>query len=460
MTDALLLPLEPEPAPAPRWPAVPRARSSAAVWGARFLVLVLAAGAAGALFGFARAVIALTVLGFAGATLGWPRPAAALLGIGLLCTLDPLTRTVVLSGGWLRWNTLNYLLVLAILVSIPRLLRLASLSARLLCLLLAFLAAGLLWSSGPMDGLQHILGAVAFFGLLVFFLRASRDPGIWFWMAAVNGAAGAVVGLLYFAGGDSAVGTGLEINPNAWAYFPLTALFSICLSAAASPRAGRLVLSILSVVNFGWVFLTGSRGSLVIAAVCMAFLAVRLSGAAPRMAILAAAVLCAALLSGLFGSRESYAFSRLGKLFDSEESLTQRTSGRSDLARAAWQMFLDHPALGMGTGGFASRWSHLQEGEGISSFGYGREMQAHSAWMKTLAENGLAGVLLLGAFVLSFAVSGWRNRASGLFLPGLLITAVLALALVSTEFQSKGLWFLSAGGVTLLRGRRPEQRTR
>ena len=41
------------------------------------------------------------------------------------------------------------------------------------------------------------------------------------------------------------------------------------------------------VVNFAWVFLTGSRGSLVIAALCMAFLAVRLSGAAPRLAFFA-----------------------------------------------------------------------------------------------------------------------------------------------------------------------------
>jgi O-antigen ligase len=275
-------------------------------------------------------------------------------------------------------------------------------------------------------------------------------------MAVVNGVTAAAGGLLFFVGGDS-LGPALEINPNAWAYFPLTALFSICLAASASPRTGRLVLALLAVVNFAWVFLTGSRGSLVLAGVCMAFLAVRLAGAAPRIAFFAAAALCALLLSGAFGQRESYALSRIGKLLDPEESLTERTSGRSDLARAAWRMFLDRPMLGMGTGGFASRWSRLQDGSGISSFGYGREMQAHSAWMKTLAENGLPGFLLLAAFVLSFAVSGWKNRARGLLAPGLLVSAVLALALVSTEFQSKGLWLLCAGGVTLLRGPQRER---
>lgn len=424
--------------------------SSATVWGRRLLAAVLLLCAAGAALGFERALLALALLGFAAAVLGWVRPALALLGAGLLCVLDPLTRVMILEGGLLRWNTFNYLLVLVLLFSLPRLLRLREPAVLFAALLVLLLTAELLWSPDRMEGAQHVLGAVSFFGLLAYFIRAEADPGVWLRMAMVNGTAGAALGLLYFRSGDVATQI-RQINANAWAYFPLTALFSICLSAAATPRAGRRILPVLAVVNFGWVFFSGSRGSLVLAVLCLGFLAVRLRGGAPRIALLGAAALAVVLAAGAFGSRESFALHRVQKLFDPEESMTERTSGRSDLARAAWRIFLEEPLMGTGTGGFAWRWARLETGTGLSTFGMGREMEAHSGWMKILAENGVPGFLLLSGFVASFAVSGWKRRSAGLWPAGLFVTAVLALALVSTEFQSKGVWFLAAGGVTLLR---------
>ena len=77
-------------------------------------------------------------------------------------------------------------------------------------------------------------------------------------------------------------------------------------------------------------------------------------------------------------------------------------------------------------------------------------MAAHSGWIKVLAENGVPGILLLGAYVLSFTVSGWRARNPELLRLGLMVSAVLTVAWLSTEFQNKALWLLAAGATVLL----------
>ena len=130
--------------------------------------------------------------------------------------------------------------------------------------------------------------------------------------------------------------------------------------------------------------------------------------------------------------------------------MSSRTSGRSDLALGGWYIFQEHP-LGVGTGGFGDAWSTLNRREGLSDFREGARTAAHSAWIRVLAENGIPGILALFGFVFSFAVIGWRRRSSGAFPLGLLVTFTLAVAFLAHEFQGKGLWFLVAGAMTLLR---------
>ena len=165
---------------------------------------------------------------------------------------------------------------------------------------------------------------------------------------------------------------------------------------------------------------------------------------------MAAAAVVAIMAIGIFGGLERRSAERLTKLFDSAETLTSRTSGRWDLALGGWHIFLEHP-LGVGTGAFASAWATLRDQRGISAF-QGTSKEAHSAWVKILVENGVPGILLFGAFILSFAVLGWKRRSSGLFLPGLLVTFALSVAFVADEFQGKGLWFLAGAVLLLLRG--------
>jgi len=433
-----------------RAPAIVRARReparSAATWGRWLLVVVLAAWGAGVAFGFERSLAALTLLGFALAIFGFRHRILGLYGVSILCTLDPVTRQILLMGGILRWNTLNYLLLVVILASAVPLLRWKNPPTRALFAFLILLTVELAWGGDWREGAQHILNAVAYFGLVVYFARAGRDPRLWSWLALVNGTLAAAGGLLFYAQGTFVN----RVNPNAFVYFPLTALFSICLGARGATRTGRFALAGLAVVNFAWVFLSGSRGGLLTGVLCLVFLSMRLLGGGARWAFLGGAAFLAVLLSSQFGERESYTLHRIGKFLDPSESMAERTSGRYDLALAGWNMFLDHPLFGVGTGGFAGSWARLEGVEGLSNYGIGREVQAHAGWMKTLAENGLPGILLHAAFVASFVVLGWKRRSEGLFFPGLLASAALAVAFVSTEFQLKGIWYLAAGVAVLL----------
>jgi O-antigen ligase len=210
-----------------------------------------------------------------------------------------------------------------------------------------------------------------------------------------------------------------------------------------------MALLALTGVNGIWVFLSGSRGSSFVA-LCCALYVVKQQGVSLQSLGVAAAVLaCGIVVSGQFLSKGTFATDKVLKLFESDRSLTNRTSGRSDLALGGWYIFLDHP-LGIGTGGFAPAWARLGARRGLSGFHMDTEFPAHSAWIKVLAENGLPGILLLTAFVGSFAVVGLQARNSKAAAIGILTTFTLALAFISTEFQPKGLWLFAAGSTFLL----------
>ncbi|HET7451548.1 MAG TPA: hypothetical protein VFL12_02310, partial [Thermoanaerobaculia bacterium] len=164
-------------------------------------------------------------------------------------------------------------------------------------------------------------------------------------------------------------------------------------------------------------------------------------------AAVAAGVLIVSLMTARFAGLDSYTLHRLDKVIDTEEGLRERTSGRSDLVLGAWYMFLDHP-LGVGTGGFAPSWSKLGIRKGMTDYAYGAAKEAHAAWAKTLAENGLLGLSLLAAYVGSFAAAALRRPAVRRL--AFLTAAVLFAAFFSTEFAGKGLWLLASSTTAFL----------
>jgi O-antigen ligase len=80
----------------------------------------------------------------------------------------------------------------------------------------------------------------------------------------------------------------------------------------------------------------------------------------------------------------------------------------------------------------------------------GEDRPAHSAWIKTLAENGLQGFLLMTAWVFSFAFRGLQRKEPERLFFGILVSAVMAAGFVTTEFQGKHLWFLMAAELRFL----------
>jgi O-antigen ligase len=420
--------------------------SPVSMWACVFISLVLAGWAASFVVGFAGAVTLLTLIGFAATVFGLWNATAGLMGIAIVCTLDAVTRHYLLTGGLLRWNSLNYWLLFVLLLYGLKLISMRYLPLRLLVGFCVLLGLQLLYSPNPYSGLQHWLGIVTSLSLFVYFMRGTKDPNIWPWLGIVGGILGGVGGLIF----NLHKGSLPPINPNALVYFPLTALFAICLGFrfARGRSTMQLALQLLALLNAGWVFLTASRGGMLMGVCCLLYLFAATRSLPLIVGLVVLASIVVVVISSRFGESESYSMQRIKKLFSSEHSWAERTSGRSELVLAGWYMFLKHP-WGIGTGGFSSKYAEVS-GDKFLMYGTGYEKAAHSGWIKTLSENGVLGILLFAGFVFSFAYIGWQRRRLGVFSLGVLVTFVLATALISTEFQGKAIWFLMAGSLVIL----------
>jgi len=424
-----------------------RSARSTRLLGWSFLVLICGAWSASMILGYRTALAIVTTFGFLGAALGIAQPTLGLLAIGVLCTVDAPARILLLTGGIWRWNTINYWLLFVLICFAPLVLRWRDVHTRLAQLVLAVLAVGLTISPNPAEGVQHILGMLSVLGLMVYFVRARLDGLLLYWLALVCGTTSAL-GSIAFLLQQHAVP---YVNPNAFAFLPLTGVFAICLGfpGAATVRNGQLLLSVLAGINLACIFLTGSRGAMLSGIACALFLAMTLRGMGTRVIALFVAACVALGIATVFTDLQEHAVHRLDKLFTSEYSLAARTSGRSELVRAGLLVFQRQP-LGVGTGGFAAQYPDVSEIPGFTGFGRGRQIPAHSAWIKVLAENGLPGVVLLAAYVLSFGIVGLRRGDRTLRALGLLGTCGLGVAFLSTEFQDKGLWLLASGITVVL----------
>jgi O-antigen ligase len=421
-------------------------------WGAFLLVCAFLCPLAGIVVGLKAALALLTAVGFAAVMYGLFEPVVGLMGISMLCVMDPLSRALLFSNGPFPWNTFNYWLLIAMFLSIGFLLKLNDPQSRILQLFVLLMAFGLLFTPQLKDGIETILNVISFFGILYYFSRNNKNEAVWYWQALVAGTLGVTGGFVYYL--ESAHLP--PVNANTWAYFPVTAIFAVCLGFRSAPRRGKgqLILGLIAVVNLVWIFLSGSRGTLLTGAICMIYLIVSMRKKSHRIAYIFCGMLLGGFLMFGFGTQNQEAVRRIDKLFNSDVSLVGRTSGRSELALGGWYIFLDHP-FGIGTGGFATAWARIGFRQELTGYDYGVSKEAHSGWIKALAENGFLGVIVVAVFALSFTYSGWQRRRRGLFPIGLFVTAVLLFAWLSTEFASKGLWFLTAGATALLHMKAP-----
>ena len=450
MMDAVLTPL-------PELVREKRQLRASNAAGSRWVMAVLVIWGAGLVIGLRASVAMLTVLGFAAAIAGLRRPRLGLFAAGVLCTLDPLMSSLIFTGGLLRWNTVNYLLLLVALLWLPLFWRRRDASLRLIEACAALLALELIISPDWRQGIQDLAGLCAVFGLVVYLGRRRFSRADWYWLGVVCGTLAAAGGVVFFLQRASLP----VINANAWAFFPLTGLFAVCIALPCSldRRRGPLVLTSLAGVLMVWVFLSGSRGSMLVASVCGVYVVLAAHGIGRRATLLAIAALTLLATTTQFTDLQRQSLERVRILFDSQAKLVDRTSHRSELLLGGWYIFLDNP-LGVGTGGFTAVWHNMGRRDGIPAADRYRDKAVHAGWVKMLAENGLPGFALLAAFVMSFAVRGLRRPYRSMQALGLLATAVLALELISTEYQSKGLWFMAAATMAMLGARSPLRRRR
>ncbi len=413
--------------------------SSASFWGMAIILSSAVIWGAGMIIGFEAALGILMGLCLVLAVVGLIVPSLGILAVGCLAGLDAVATELLLTGGLLRYNTLNYWLILTAFLFLPFVLRLRDLNTRTIQLFLLLLTLELSFSQNLTHGVQDVLNIAATFGMVVYFARALKDEQSLYWLGVVNGFVAGLGGLIFV----------LQIrqlpyaNPNNWTFFQLTALFSICISFpyARILHKSRLILIILALVNIAWIFISGSRGSLLIALLCLVYIFLSTRSFTWSSVLIALTFLGAAWFSTLFFEQQSFMISRIQLLFDPTQTETKRTSKRSALAEAGLAIFRQNP-LGIGTGSFREEASNTNLISG--------NRPAHSAWIKTLAENGVPGILLMALFIGSFAIVGLKKHQEGKLLFGLFIAIVFASAFVAKEFRGKSLWFLAASGIVLL----------
>lgn len=422
-------------------------------WGPLFCLFVVLIWAASFVVGFQLALTVIEAVGLLTLVVGLANPRLGMVGITILCVIDGPARVYLLTGGALRWNTLNYWLLFVMFLYVPFLVRVRDRHTVLLAAFVALLVVDLSITNNLTDGVQHILEIIITFALLVYFVRAGTDWRMWFWIATIAGLTGALGGLSWFFQRLHLP----QINENAWAMFPCTALFAICLGFpyAVSMKRGQATLLSLAAMNLMWIFLSGSRGTLLIGACCVIVLLLTMRGLRQRTVAITSGALIFIVAAAHFSQMQERASFRLFKLFTTDQplsgnySLSSRTSGRSDLAIGGFYIFEEHP-MGVGTGSFQLAWKNLDRHDNMGDYARGELRAAHSGWVKTLAENGVLGVLLLAAWIGSFVYGALRTRKRTLRRLGLLTSLTLTAALLTTEFQSKGLWYLAAGATVFL----------
>jgi hypothetical protein len=410
--------------------------------------VVLGLGIAALKLGFVWYLAMVGSLAFAAAIIGVRHPGLGLMGVSLLCTLDTVMRAFLFDAvdALLPFNTFNYWLLIAIALNAGLIRRFRDTQTKLFLAFIALLTIELVFSERISRGAQHILGISTMFGILVYFVRAAGNDGAWYWQGIVSAVAAMMGGLLYNLQRSEEI----KLNPNVLSMMQQTGIFAICLAFGfASSNRKEVALMALAAINVILVFLSSSRGGLLIASVGLFFLVWSMRGMVKRSVYVGSALVAAVLISGVFSDLQAESVRRLEKLWSADESIDGRTSGRSSLARGGVQIFLDN-LMGVGTGGSELAWSQLDYVEGVSDLKAGEEYSLHSGWIKVLAENGVPGIVLFAAVVLSFAVRGWLRRERFMRGMGIAVSLTLAVAFLSTEFQGKGLWFLAAGALTLL----------
>ncbi len=197
----------------------------------------------------------------------------------------------------------------------------------------------------------------------------------------------------------------------------------------ASNWTGKLVGFLALLLQMAALLATGSRTGWLIASLVLVFFAVLL----PRKVVIFPLIGCF-LSAGLYITLNP---ALLGRITELKQGFWAAGLQRQYLIPAAWDMFMHHPLLGVGSGGFQktllTNYSDLVQ-EGISL--------SHTAVMTTASELGILGLGVLGSFLffLYWPILKFRKLAKNAFkYSEVQVTSVLsifAILVVTTIFIS------------------------
>jgi O-antigen ligase len=339
------------------------------------------------------------------------------------------------------------------------------------------LASGL-WTVS-LSGTVHLLGslAIALTFLLAFgaLIGSARELRRTYQALAVVALTTSVFAIVTFAAGATARSSAAKGDPNSFAAYELIALPLVLLLASetANPRI-RLGLYATSLAIIGAVMTSLSRGGLLTLAALLLLL-----GALPARMMFRSgrqkAVVLALVVTGTaiaFYSTAPELTARIDQVFT---TAGHSGSGRLDLWKGAVTSIKQRPALGLGFGAFSSVSTNLllqTPGVDLVDFEPSRNGDlAHSAYLETLAELGIPGLVLflgvLGSTAVSLRGTARRARAAGVGIVersahGLLIGLfawAIAAAFLSLE-TARPLWILIGLALALPKVLEAERRRR
>jgi hypothetical protein len=389
--------------------------------------------------GFDTAVYVLSLAALAAVVGMLWSPPVGLLGVTLMCTLESPMRAYLFEQMGLRYNSFNYLMLAVAAIGFPAVWAFRDIHTRLLAAFGVVLALQLLPSPNLTGGIVTMLEIIAVFALIGVYLRGLVHRNVLYWTAIVNATASAAVvfGYLYFP-------PPAPMNENALGQVIIGGLASMALAVSVRGTGGNWILpASLVTANVVAAFLTGSRGGFLLAIILGGYIMVMLPRVTAKMYLLLLALVVFGWSAARFSNQYSVTVEKWSRLLDPTADISYATSNRSDLAIVGWRLFLDKP-MGNGTGAF----SELDDYISVINL----RRAAHSAWIKTLAENGIPGMVLLILYVSSFV---WGRKTSAAPVSkwlGVLVATTLGTGFVFIEFQSKGLWMLAAGASVLLNG--------
>ena len=201
-------------------------------------------------------------------------------------------------------------------------------------------------------------------------------------------------------GGTTARHSGPETDANFWGrslvlFLPLS--FS-CFAATAS-RWSRSLWAVSSAAISGGLYLTQSRGALLAAIIAGTAWFLLPPRRYRRSLLLVPVVMAVAAMIPGVGSR----LATLSEFTTQGDTAEASLVGRRDVQRLGIQMFLDHPATGVGIGNFRVAQPEYQRAYGVTEgLVDPRVLDAHNLYLEMAAEAGFGG---LAAWVLFYATA-------------------------------------------------------